>query len=361
MQHLTIVDSLEPEAVAARCSLGAQLSSALQAATTDPSRMLPLWTAFSRGEPVPAADLRRAVSETFVGAATSQGLLLPVDIGEDEPLLRGSVCIVAAELAGELRWIASDFPWNEDDPVAVTGPGEATATLLAAIPDGNRRRVLDMGCGSGALGVRLTAPRGALTSSDVNPRALALTELTAALNDRTVRTAQSDFADQLAGEFDLIVCNPPFVLGRPSGRTTFRDSRDGSGHAALGVDLAPLLDDGGLAVYLANWEYQLAGSPTELLARELTGCTGCDVLILERAVVPAEEYVQVWSSDPETNAAWAAGFAARDVTHLGTGLVLLYRRGAATQTVTVVQDFHTPRVRLADVVRAWMDTSISQR
>lgn len=363
MQRLTILESPGPQATNARRRLGGELGLALQSATTDPARMRPLWTAFSRGEPVRASDLRSAVSDTFVIEAVRHELLLGVDVGEDEPWLRGSVCIVAADVASELLWVASDFPWYDHDPLAVAGPGAASATLLAAVPDGEHRRVLEVGCGSGAVGVHLAAsPDRTLTASDINSRALALTELTAALNGRAVRTVRSDFADEIDGRFDLIVCNPPFILGRPCGRTTFRDATDEAGHSTLATDLAPLLADGGIAVYLTNWEYGIGGpDPTEQLAAELANIEGCDVLVLERAVVPIEDYVQVWSDDADEQRDWAARFADRGVAHIGTGIVAVRRTEAREHNVTLAKDFATPRDRLGRLVGAWATTGISQR
>lgn len=362
MQRLEIVDSPDPRAAGERRRLGAVIGSALQEATTDPARMLPLWTAFSRGEPVRAQDLRRAISDSFVEDAVRIELLVQVDVGDDEPWLRGSVCIVAAHVSGELLWVASDFPWYDEDLDAVTGPGAASETLLAAVPEGTYPSVLDMGCGSGAIGVRLAgAADRLLTSSDVNPRALALTELTAALNGRDVQTVRSDFAADVTGRFDLVVCNPPFIIGRPHGRTTFRDSSDERGHAALGHDLAPLLNDDGLAIYLTNWEYRIGGGdPLDELGAELAGVPGCDVLVLERAVVPVAEYVAVWSQDATEQRNWVAAFTDRGVAHVGTGMVALQRAASGEHTVTLAKDFDTPRDLLHDVLRAWRATEISQ-
>lgn len=362
MHPLAILDPADPGAARERGRLGAAVGSALRAATTDPARMLPLWTAFSRGEPVRAQDLRGAISERFLDDAVRLELLVRVDVGDDEPWLRGSVCIVAANVAGELLWVTSDFGWYDEDPAAVTGPGAASETLLAAVPEGRYPRVLDMGCGSGAIGVRLVGSAGqVLTSSDVNPRALALTELTAALNGRTVRTVHSDFAADVTGSFDLVVCNPPFVIGRPEGRTTFRDSADDSGHSALGHSLAPLLADGGLALYLANWEYRIAGpDPLDQLGQDLAAIAGCDVLVLERAVVPVAEYVAVWSHDAAEQRDWVGAFTDRHVGHVGSGIVALVRTSAAEHTVTLAKDFDTPRDLLGGVVRDWRATGISQ-
>ncbi|WP_134323194.1 methyltransferase [Cumulibacter soli] len=361
MQRLAILEPLDPIAAEARRDIGSALGAALHSATTDPAAMRPLWSVFSRGEPVPAAQLRQVLGEDVVTHAVRTELLIAVDVGEDEPWLRGSVCIVAAEVGGELRWVASDFGWYDDDPDAVSGPGEASATLLAAIPEGNYRRVLEVGSGAGAVITHLASLHDAdCVASDINPRALAFTELTAALNAQPgVQTLASDFADQIHERFDLVVCNPPFILGRPSGHTIFRDSADGTGHATLGTDFAALLRPGGLAVYLTNWEYSTGGDdPLERLATGFADIENCSVLLLERAVVPVRQYVELWSEDPVEQRDWINGFSERGIAHIGTGIVAVHRNDGAEQAVSMARYNTGRRQDVRVVIRDWVGTHI---
>lgn len=75
-------------------------------------------------------------------------------------------------------------------------------------------RVLDMGCGSGVLGLTLAAERAAwdVTLADVSPDALALARENAALLAiGNVSFVLSDLFSAVAGEFDGIVANLPYV------------------------------------------------------------------------------------------------------------------------------------------------------
>ncbi|MCP5533028.1 MAG: peptide chain release factor N(5)-glutamine methyltransferase [Akkermansiaceae bacterium] len=75
-------------------------------------------------------------------------------------------------------------------------------------------RVLDMGCGSGVLGLTLAAerPGWSVTLADVSPDALALARENAeALGVSNVEWAEGDLFTTLDGGFDGIVANLPYV------------------------------------------------------------------------------------------------------------------------------------------------------
>lgn len=75
-------------------------------------------------------------------------------------------------------------------------------------------RILDMGCGSGVLGLTLAAERPGwrVTLADVSPDALALARENAdALGVSHVEWAESDLWAAVAGDFDGLVANLPYV------------------------------------------------------------------------------------------------------------------------------------------------------
>lgn len=76
-------------------------------------------------------------------------------------------------------------------------------------------RVLDMGCGSGFVGI-VAAKLGAgeVTASDINPHAVACAKANARLNgvDQTFHAIQSDLFKRVPKrKFDVIIFNPPFA------------------------------------------------------------------------------------------------------------------------------------------------------
>lgn len=91
---------------------------------------------------------------------------------------------------------------------------EELAEWILSWPLPETQRVLDMGCGSGVLGLTLAAGRPAwdLTLADVSPDALALArENAAALETTNARFVESDLFNAVDGEFDGIVANLPYV------------------------------------------------------------------------------------------------------------------------------------------------------
>lgn len=93
---------------------------------------------------------------------------------------------------------------------------DGTRILLSAVGsvDGN---VLDLGCGWGPVGTILAHrnPAARLLMTDVNERALALSEKNLRLNRiANARTLASDGFENIDGYFDCILTNPPIRAGK---------------------------------------------------------------------------------------------------------------------------------------------------
>ncbi|NJM38836.1 MAG: peptide chain release factor N(5)-glutamine methyltransferase, partial [Akkermansiaceae bacterium] len=78
-------------------------------------------------------------------------------------------------------------------------------------------QILDVGCGSGVIGLTLAAERPGwqVTLADISPEALALAQENAAeLEFPNAKFIQSDLFSRVEGEFDGIVANLPYVPER---------------------------------------------------------------------------------------------------------------------------------------------------
>ena len=91
-----------------------------------------------------------------------------------------------------------------------------TRTLLEAVPE-LYGRILDLGCGWGAVGVSVGKryPETEIVMSDVNERAMELAEKNLRENGVTNATVmKSDAMDAVPGMFDFILNNPPIRAGK---------------------------------------------------------------------------------------------------------------------------------------------------
>ncbi|MBA3469014.1 MAG: methyltransferase, partial [Herpetosiphonaceae bacterium] len=93
----------------------------------------------------------------------------------------------------------------------------ATAMLLEALEVPEGAEVLDLGCGAGmiALVIKRLVPSATLTLVDSSVVAVALAERNLERNGVAGRVLASDGVAAVAGQqFDLVVSNPPFHVGR---------------------------------------------------------------------------------------------------------------------------------------------------
>jgi 16S rRNA (guanine1207-N2)-methyltransferase len=109
-----------------------------------------------------------------------------------------------------------------------------TAFLLETIPPLRGQKVLDVGCGYGAIGVTAAARGASVLMLDVDARVIKLAERNLQLNSMTgevlLKAQPYDFNDD---EFDLVLSNPPTHSGSDTLRTLFgemvRVSKRGGG------------------------------------------------------------------------------------------------------------------------------------
>lgn len=99
---------------------------------------------------------------------------------------------------------------------AVLDPRPESETLIAeALHRGQVPRVLDLGTGSGCLLVTLLAEWGGAAGlgTDISAAALAVAWANAERHGVAGRVAftQADWTEDISGEFDLIVSNPPYI------------------------------------------------------------------------------------------------------------------------------------------------------
>ena len=99
--------------------------------------------------------------------------------------------------------------------------------LCKALPADLSGRVLDMGCGWGAMTILTLAkcPGCEITMADVNERALELAKENVAANRMQAKALISDGFACIEGEFEAVITNPPIRAGKAVIYKMFEDAK----------------------------------------------------------------------------------------------------------------------------------------
>lgn len=309
------------------------------------------------GMPQPRPAVETALPRLGVDGLVGLGLATAdADTVTPIALLRPQ-SFVDTEGVGEW-WIASDLDEVALDgalpPDHVLGVGGASRTLAEIVVPVEVQRALDLGTGCGIQALLVARRAGAVVATDISARALAYAEINALLNGVTnIEFRLGSMFEPVVGEaFDLIVSNPPFVITPRGDDVPEYEYRDGGlvGDALveLFVRTAPsYLTAGGIAQLLGNWESR--EGVTGLARLEAWVPFELDLWVIEREQLSPLGYAELWIRDGGTTprdpaftpllTAWLDDFAARGVTSIGFGYVLLRRGGGVPlrRTERIVQ------------------------
>ncbi|MHA0035414.1 peptide chain release factor N(5)-glutamine methyltransferase [Deinococcus sp. PESE-13] len=171
------------------------------------------------GVPSPEVDARLLL-ECALGLSRTAFVLR----GEEEigPEAQARVWALTEQRAARvpLQHLVGEVDWGgvrlKADARALVPRPETEWLLHLALEDLRRvekPRVLDVGTGTGALalGLKAALAHAEVTATDLSPEALTLARENAALNGVDVKFVQADLLGGLAGPFDLIVSNPPYL------------------------------------------------------------------------------------------------------------------------------------------------------
>jgi methylase of polypeptide subunit release factors len=270
---------------------------------------------------------------------------------------------------GNLLLASDGFSQDADDPADYVATYTPTARVLDSLtPRPRVERALDVGTGSGVHALLAAQHSRHVIATDVNPRALAYTQLNAALNGlRNVECRHGSLFEPVGGEeFDLITCNAPYVVS-PERRWVYRDSEfaDDEVSQRLIEAAAEHLADGGYAAMLVSW-LGLEGSDPDARVVAWAAATGCDSWILSTVNADPLTHAAEWNSHlagaalEEALDEWTRYFDSLGVGLISEGAVILHKRLGKVHTSRVDEldeedlDDSSDQILRAFETRAWL-------
>lgn len=211
----------------------------------------------------------------------------------------------------------------------VLGMSNASLTLASLTPRTHFKRALDLGTGSGIQSLFLSEHVDEIVGTDTNSHALELAYRSAQISGISIDLRQGSLYEPVVGEtFDLIVCNPPFVIA-PSALFEYRDAgmEGDSVSREIVSNATNFMNDDGWFICLANW---LIKDDWRDRLIDWIAPTGCDAWVVQRERLSAEEYVELWLDDggvtdrAEIKKRWLEYLAPYD--GVGFGWIALHKR-----------------------------------
>jgi hypothetical protein len=172
---------------------------------------------------------------------------------------------------------------------------------------------------------------------------LALAAATARLNGMSWDLRHGSLFEPVAGErFDLIVSNPPFVVGAGAHDFLYRDSGMAGDSLCQNIieQIPDHLQPGGTAQIMANWLVRPGHDWRERVRGWLAG-NGLDAWVVQREFADPVTYVSLWLADAgetaeqavDRGARWLDWFEQDGIAGVGMGMICLRAGGGTTEHV----------------------------
>jgi len=239
---------------------------------------------------------------------------------------------------------AADWPGEAGKDVdEVMGLAASSRALIQMTIRRPTERAFDLGTGCGVQAILVARHCQRVFAADVNPRAVRFAEFNACLNksDNVSFSTGSLFAPVAGEKFDLIICNPPFVIG-PKLLYTHTSTGAQSDHFCETIvrEAPKHLSENGFAQIVCNWAQAGDETSEEHVGRWLEG-SGCDVWVLHSHTEPAEDYARARSEENalDTDTAdslyddWMAYFERENITAVNFGLITMRRSEKAANWI----------------------------
>lgn len=239
--------------------------------------------------------LPAAIREILIGAElvrTGAGFVRPAAV-----LVPFGSLWIASDPAGEGAEPQTDVaPREQADSFAhVLGVNPVAHALLRFTRRDPVGKTLDLGTGNGIQGLAAARHSGEVWMTDINERAAEYARFNARLNglaNVTVKVGDT-FVPVEGSRFDLIVCNPPFILTPSHKLVCYDNEQDLDGFCREIIRRAPAhLEDEGCLQMIFEWA-EIEGEPWETRLAEWTSDLECDLWLYRANTSTPESYVDM--------------------------------------------------------------------
>lgn len=289
--------------------------------------------------PTPRPLIAEALAPLTLDAATRIGILR-VDGDLVHPLVR----LVPHDdlvIASDLRLQPGEAAPHDHVP----GVHRPSVTLSHLTVRTEAERGLDLGTGCGVEAILMRRHARHVVGSDVNARAIEFARFNGHLN----RTPDIDWRvgswfEPLGSErFNLIACNPPYVIS-PATQYVYRDSgMEGDSISEQVVrEVAAHLEEGGFGTITVSWAADPGDGDAKPVRRWVEGI-GCDAWILHYRTEDPLTTAKNWNEQDAVDMdaygkvldEWLAYYERLGIEAIAYGAVVLRRRTAARNWVRV--------------------------
>jgi len=282
---------------------------------------------FVLDEPVPVNRFREAAHPASIEDWERIGL---VSVEQDEIRATTEICPVGALL------LVCD--WNRENAPAdsVMSPSASTRALEQMMIRRCSDHTLDLGTGCGILALSAAGHSETVLATDINERAVKYASFNAKFNRiENVRFSCGGMFQPVEKEkFDLIICNPPFLVG-PKIRFLHSSTDLASDHFSEQiVRTAPaFLNEGGYFQMVCNWA-EVDSQTGEDRVTQWFEKSECDAWVLHSHAESAVDYARARSREMFENEGeatslyeeWLQYFAQAKIRGIHFGVITMRRR-----------------------------------
>jgi protein-L-isoaspartate O-methyltransferase len=222
-----------------------------------------------------------------------------------------------------------------DDANQVMSIAASSRVLMQMTVRRHAKQTLDLGTGCGIQSFVASKHSDKVFTVDCNERAIQFAKFNAALNGiSNVEFATGNLFEPFHGQkFDLIVCNPPFVIAPKISHVHTSSGKPADEFCENIIQTAPAyLNEGGFFQIIFNWA-QIAGQDWKERLSGWFEDKGCDAWLLYSHIEDAAEYafkrVSEIEKQPERIATafdeWMTYFQHEQIETVGFGILTLRR------------------------------------